>query len=412
MTETPTRYSEFLPQGAMYFYREKHIYCRYQYLLKDPVDPALLQQAVDAALDAADYFKMKLVREKRDVYLVENDRPFTVRLGSELRAMPEETDGYLFNVSCEGDTVFFDWFHFLADGHGMARFLTRILMEYCNRRYGAGFACPAMASAPAYDIQALVALDPTAGQESLPAVEPVQPEAGRLGRSMVRLDKQSLVDVAVASGVKPVSALLGLLSLAMQPLLGRERVEYCYSTDTRRTLGVPDAFYNCVASFRYGVDAGPDVRLADIVPAIDADLKGNLVPEVQLGQMAKMMNWVVRVDALKAPLKIKRRVFSMGEAMGNFPADFWISYLGDPLDPDRGYPPALLDYIRDFQVWVPPDGASVGYEVASLHGQLILCIQDKLGRAGLTEAIRAVCRREGVKVLSTAEMGPALPYQE
>ena len=45
MTETPTRYSEFLPQGAMYFYREKHIYCRYQYLLKDPVDPALLQQA-------------------------------------------------------------------------------------------------------------------------------------------------------------------------------------------------------------------------------------------------------------------------------------------------------------------------------------------------------------------------------
>ena len=106
----------------MYFYREKHIYCRYQYVLKDPVDPALLQQAVDAALDAADYFKMKLVREKRDVYLMENDRPFTVRLGSELRAMPEETDGYLFNVSCEGDTVFFDWFHFLADGHGMARF--------------------------------------------------------------------------------------------------------------------------------------------------------------------------------------------------------------------------------------------------------------------------------------------------
>ena len=410
MTETLTRYSEFLPQGAMYFYREKNIYCRYQYALKDPVDPALLQQAVDAALDAADYFKMKLVREKWDVYLVENDQPFTVSLGSQLKAMPEETG--LFNVSCEGDTVYFDWFHFLADGHGVSRFLTRILMEYCNRRYGAGFDCPPLPSAPAYDMDALVALDPTAGQERLPEIEPVQPEAGQLCRSMVRLDKQSLVDAALACGVKPVSALLGLLSLAMQPLVGRERVEYCYSTDTRRTLKVPDAFYNCVASFRYGVDAGPKVRLADIVPAIDADLKASLVPSTQLGQMAKMMNWVVRVDALKAPLKIKRRVFSMGEAMGNFPADFWISYLGDPLDPDRRYPAALLDYIRDFEVWVPPDGASVGYEVASLHGQLILCIQDKLGRAGLTEAIRAVCEREGVKVLSTAQMGPALPYQE
>ena len=412
MTETLTRYSEFLPQGAMYFYREKNIYCRYQYALKDPVDPALLQQAVDAALDAADYFKMKLVREKRDVYLVENDQPFTVSLGSQLKAMPEETGGYLFNVSCEGDTVYFDWFHFLADGHGVSRFLTRILMEYCNRRYGAGFDCPPLPSAPAYDMDALVALDPTAGQERLPEIEPVQPEAGQLCRSMVRLDKQSLVDAALACGVKPVSALLGLLSLAMQPLVGRERVEYCYSTDTRRTLKVPDAFYNCVASFRYGVDAGPKVRLADIVPAIDADLKASLVPSTQLGQMAKMMNWVVRVDALKAPLKIKRRVFSMGEAMGNFPADFWISYLGDPLDPDRRYPAALLDYIRDFEVWVPPDGASVGYEVASLHGQLILCIQDKLGHAGPTEDIRAGCEREGVKVLSTAQMGPALPYQE
>ena len=147
-------------------------------------------------------------------------------------------------------------------------------------------------------------------------------------------------------------------------------------------------------------------------PDIDADLKASLVPDVQLGQMAKMMSWVVRVDALKAPLKIKRRVFSMGEAMGNFPADFWISYLGDPLDPDRNYPPALNDYIRDFEVWVPPDGASVGFEVASFRGQLIVCIQDKLGRAGLSEALCAACGREGVRVLAAKEVGPALPYQE
>ena len=205
MTETLTRFSDFIPQGAMYFYREKSIYCRYQYALRDAVDPALLQQAVDAALAEADYFKMKLVREKRAVYLEENDRPFTVSLGSALKAMPEETDGYLFNVSCEGDTVYFDWFHFLADGHGVSRFLTRILMEYCNRRYGAGFACPPLASAPAYDMDALVARDPTAGQTGLPDVEPMQPEAGRLVRSMVRLDKQSLVNAARGCSVLPCS---------------------------------------------------------------------------------------------------------------------------------------------------------------------------------------------------------------
>ena len=412
MTETMTRKSEYLLQGAMYFYRAKNIYCRYQYTLKDPVDPALLQQAVDAALEQAPYFKMKLVQEKREIYLTENDQPFTICPGHALQAMPEETDGYLFNVSWEGDTIFFDWYHFVADGHGMTRFLTRILLEYCNRRYGAGFDCPPLGSAPAYDMQALLAHDPTAGEEGLPEIEPVPVQAGQLRRSILRLDKQSLVDAALRCGVKPVSALLGLLSLSLQPFVDRDKVEYCYSTDTRRTLNVPEAFYNCVASFRNGVDAGPGVRLADIAAGIDQNLRASLEPQAQLTQMAKMMGWVCRVDALKAPLRIKQRVFSMGEAMGNFPADFWISYLGDPLGPDRDYPPALNDYIRDFEVWVPPDGASVGFEVASLHGQLICCIQDKLGRTGLADAIRAAMEQEGVRVLDTADVGPALPYQE
>ena len=136
MTETMTRDASYILQGAMYFYRDKNIYCRISTPLRDAVDPALLQQAVDAALAEADYFKTKLVQEKREVYLAPNDQPFTVCRDSRLRAMPEETAGYLFNVSCEDRELFFDWFHFIADGHGVSRFLTRILMEYCNRRYG------------------------------------------------------------------------------------------------------------------------------------------------------------------------------------------------------------------------------------------------------------------------------------
>ena len=43
MTETMTPGASYILQGAMYFYRDKNIYCRYQYTLRDPVDPALLQ---------------------------------------------------------------------------------------------------------------------------------------------------------------------------------------------------------------------------------------------------------------------------------------------------------------------------------------------------------------------------------
>ena len=47
--------------------------------------------------------------------------------------------------SCEGDTVYFDWYHFLMDGHGVSPFLTRILEQYCNLRSGTAFANPPIA---------------------------------------------------------------------------------------------------------------------------------------------------------------------------------------------------------------------------------------------------------------------------
>ena len=117
---------------------------------------------------------------------------------------------------------------------------------------------------------------------------------------------------------------------------------------------MPDAFYNCVASFRNGVQAGPQVRLADIAAGIDADLRASIDHPRQLAQMAKMMSWVCRVDALKAPLRIKKRVFSMGSEWEN--RYTYRSYLGDPLDPGRNYPAALADYIQDFEVWSRPTG--------------------------------------------------------
>ena len=87
--------------------------------------------------------------------------------------------------------------------------------------------------------------------------------------------------------------------------------------------------------------------------------------------MTEQMGWVYKVDQQKAPLRIKQRVFQMGEYIGGIISDFWLSYLGNPLMPAT---PELAQYTTDFGVWVPPDGASVGVEAASLNGS---------GRSGL-----------------------------
>lgn len=386
----------------MYFFRREKIQCRYQFALQDAVEPALLQRALNEALSAAPYYRVQLVWEKRDAFLEPNLNPCLVYAGSAMRAIPEETNGYLFSVSCEGDTVYFDWYHFLMDGRGVSSLLTRILELYCNLRYSTAFANPPIVCSPPYDIKAMMEKypAPAAGESTLQR-DVVQTWEGRMRRTRVRLTKQSLVDCAVENSVKPFTALAGLLSLALQGYLGKDEIQYSYSADTRKAVGVPDALYNCVCSFQDSVKLTGSTRLANIVPAMDASVRRNLQPEAQLRQMAQQMAWVYKVDQQKAPLRIKQRVFQMGEYISGVPADFWLSYLGNPLLPAT---PELQQYIRDFNVWVPPDGGSMGVEASSLNGVITLCIENKAEMPGLAAAIRTAFEKEGITVLEAEDL--------
>ena len=48
-------------QGIVYYYRENMVNCRYQVTLKDAVDGALLQRALDAARAKAPYYFLSLI---------------------------------------------------------------------------------------------------------------------------------------------------------------------------------------------------------------------------------------------------------------------------------------------------------------------------------------------------------------
>lgn len=66
--------------------------------------------------------------------------------------------------------------------------------------------------------------------------------------------------------------------------------------------------------------------------------------------------------------------------------------------------PELAQYTTDFGVWVPPDGASVGVEAASLNGKIILCIHNKAPNPGLAETLRKTFESEGVAVLEAEDL--------
>jgi hypothetical protein len=53
---------------------------------------------------------------------------------------------------------------------------------------------------------------------------------------------------------------------------------------------------------------------------------------------------------------------------------------------------------------VPPDGASVGVEAASLNGKIILCIHNKAPNPGLADILRKTFENEGVAVLEAEDL--------
>lgn len=387
-------------QGIVYYYRENMVNCRYQVTLKDAVDGALLQQALDAARAKAPYYFQKPVWEKKLLHLEPSDAPCPVRQGSAKPEFPDE-NGFTVALSYEGKVVYFDWFHFLADGRGSAPFFTLLLKLYCNLRSNAGFVCEALASDPPYDVEQLLARCPESQVANDMQKDVLQIHEGTPHFQRLRLDRQSLVDLAQKEGVKPFSALMGLTCQAAQRYLEKDDLVYSYAADTRAALGVPHALYNCIASFQLSLRLEPQARLHSFAKRLDHEIRESLTPERRLFRMAEQMGWVYQVFRQKAALKIKKRVFQMGEYISGFPADFWVSYIGSPLLP---HSPELEAYLTDFQTWVLPDGASLAMEVTSLHGVLTCCIENKVDKPGYLEALRDVMEQEGIRVLEAVHI--------
>ena len=269
-------------QGIVYYYRENQVLCRYQATLKEAVAPALLQQALDAARPLAEYYFCHVVWEKREARLEPNTAPCRVRQGSTQPKIPEETNDYLFSLGYEGNTVYLDWFHFLADGRGSAPFFTLLLKLYCNLRSNAGFVCEALASDPPYDVEQLLACYPESQVANDMQKDVLQIHEGTPHFQRLRLDRQSLVDLAQKEGVKPFSALMGLTCQAAQRYLEKNDLVYSYAADTRAALGVPHALYNCIASFQLLLRLEPQARLHSFAKRLDHEIRESLTPERRL----------------------------------------------------------------------------------------------------------------------------------
>ncbi len=112
---------------------------RVECTLKEDVDSALLQQAVDRALERFPYYRICLKKGKYRYYFEQNDRPFVVKEndGDVLKIIDwEDNNGHLVEVSYQKAKVIVEMFHAVTDANGGMEFLKAIVYHYICLKYG------------------------------------------------------------------------------------------------------------------------------------------------------------------------------------------------------------------------------------------------------------------------------------
>lgn len=102
----------------------------FEFILKDEVDINKLYEATNKALKLHLIFATKLIYDKK-YYLEDNDAPLKILNRNEApNNFGKTTNGYLWRISYDTNTLYFDFCHGITDGRGMARFITTILEYY------------------------------------------------------------------------------------------------------------------------------------------------------------------------------------------------------------------------------------------------------------------------------------------
>ena len=102
-----------------------------------PVDHAALSRAVAAAMPRYPYFCVSPEREGECILLTFNPRPVPVFDDGRCAVLGSEAcNGHLLHFGCEGDRIFLNVSHFIADGMGTDPLLKTVLYLYVAELYG------------------------------------------------------------------------------------------------------------------------------------------------------------------------------------------------------------------------------------------------------------------------------------
>lgn len=104
--------------------------------MSEPVDEAILREAVERLHLRFPYFSVRLVREGETYYYEPNDEPYVIsKDGRAVVLAGVESNGHLVAFAIRGNYIYIDSSHFFMDGGAQFPFLKMLLYEYLSRKH-------------------------------------------------------------------------------------------------------------------------------------------------------------------------------------------------------------------------------------------------------------------------------------
>lgn len=102
----------------------------------DPIEETFLRQALVLTVRRYLYYMVRCISDGREYWLEPNECPFELYHTSEPLVLGSEAvNHYLWAVSYQGDTLWLNIFHGLADGSAAMQVLRTLTYYYCRERY-------------------------------------------------------------------------------------------------------------------------------------------------------------------------------------------------------------------------------------------------------------------------------------
>lgn len=350
--------------------------------MRDLIDPACMQSAVDSTMKRYPYFCVELKNGEGNVWeFLDNNRPVVITnslSGVELNS--EESNYHLISFSWQDNWIVMDVYHALTDGTGAYEVVKTFLYYYCSKRYNVSISEKDVRlegnviSDEEWDDPVLKTTDlPTPARADIPtALNPVA--AAHLEEDTeqtvysIAIDEKEFMRFNTENDGSPATMIALLLSRAIARLYPKTEdvIRITLAVNQRKALGTPLAHQSLVGgAFLEYTDKLRDWPLDRQATAYRGMVFAQTMDEPVLAGVASQKG-INQMLISKTTDQERLGIAKMIGDMTNRIVTATVSYVGK-----AGFMESE-EYIRDFRGWTNSTGTSILLEVSAVGGRFTI----------------------------------------